>query len=184
MAPKEQPVASPSPVAPKTQPAASPSPVAPKEQPVASPSPVAPKEQPVASPSPMAPKEQPVASPSPVAPKEQPVALPVKSASREEIDRKITAIYGVHQEGEIIVFRTHNPGAKEVQLAGDFNVWMPHTTPMRSLVEGDFEARMRLPRGRYRYRLVIDGRWSHDTHNPIVETNDYGELNSIAEVSQ
>ena len=167
-----------------TPPAASPSPVAPKEQPVASPSPVAPKTQPAASPSPVAPKEQPVASPSPVAPKEQPVALPVKSASREEIDRKITAIYGVHQEGEIIVFRTHNPGAKEVQLAGDFNDWMPHTTPMRSLVEGDFEARMRLPRGRYRYRLVIDGRWSHDTHNPIVETNDYGELNSIAEVSQ
>ena len=118
-------------------------------------------------------------------PKEPPATPTLaKTASPEEVDRKIAAIYGVHQEGEIIVFRSHNPGAKEVQLAGDFNDWMPHTTPMRSLVKGDFEARLRLPRGRYRYRLVVDGRWSHDMHNPIVETNDYGELNSIAEVAQ
>ncbi len=130
----------------------------------------------------------PAAPPEPMEPKEpkESTATPMleKAASPEEVDRKIAAIYGVHQEGEIIVFRSHNPGAKEVQLAGDFNDWMPHTTPMRSLVEGDFEARLRLPRGRYRYRLVVDGRWSHDMHNPIVETNDYGELNSIAEVAQ
>ncbi|MCH7993020.1 MAG: AAA family ATPase [Planctomycetes bacterium] len=127
----------------------------------------------------------PAAPPEPMQPKES-AATPTlaKAASPAEVDRKIAAIYGVHQEGEIIVFRSHNPGAKEVQLAGDFNDWMPHTTPMRSLVEGDFEARLRLPKGRYRYRLVVDGRWSHDLHNPIVETNDYGELNSIAEVVQ
>jgi len=110
--------------------------------------------------------------------------MPPAPASHEEIDRKIEAIYGVHQEGEIAVFRSHNPEAKEVQLAGDFNDWMPHTTPMRPLPNGDFEARLRLPRGKYRYRLVIDGRWSHDLHNSNVETNDYGELNSIAEVAQ
>ncbi|MBU0717169.1 MAG: AAA family ATPase [Planctomycetes bacterium] len=103
-------------------------------------------------------------------------------ASHEEIQRKIDRIYGVHQEGEAVVFLTHNPGANEVQLAGDFNDWMPHTTPMRRLSNGDFEVRLRLPRGRYSYRLVVDGRWSHDLHNPLVETNEYGELNSVAEV--
>lgn len=109
---------------------------------------------------------------------------PSAPASAEEIDRKIEAIYGVRQDGETIIFRSHNPEAGEVQLAGDFNDWMPHTTPLRRLAEGDFEARLRLPRGRYRYRLVVDGRWSHDRYNPNVETNEYGELNSVVEVTQ
>ena len=69
-----------------------------------------------------------------------------------------------------------------MQLAGDFNDWMPHTTPMRRLSAGGFEARLRLPKGRYRYRLVVDGRWSHDRENPTVEMNEYGELNSIIQV--
>ena len=59
-----------------------------------------------------------------------------------------------------------------------------HTTPMNRLTDGDFETRLRLPRGRYRYRLVIDGRWSHDQNNPTIETNEYGELNSIVEVKK
>ena len=122
-----------------------------------------------------------VAVTAPTAP-QSPTPAPV--ASHEEIERKIEKIYGIHQDGETIVFCSHNPDAAEVQLAGDFNDWMPHTTPMRRLIGGDFEARLRLPRGRYRYRLVIDGRWSHDLHNPIVETNEYGELNSIAEVTR
>ena len=83
-----------------------------------------------------------------------------------------------------MIFRNRNPEASEVQLAGDFNDWMPHTTPMRRLPNGDFETRMRLPKGRYRYRLVIDGRWSHDQSNPSVETNEYGELNSVLEINR
>lgn len=102
----------------------------------------------------------------------------------EEIDRKIAAVYGVRQEGEVIIFRSHNDEASEIQIAGDFNDWMPHTTPMRRLADGDFEIRLKLPKGRYRYRLVVDGRWSHDAHNPAIETNEYGELNSVVEVAK
>ncbi len=100
-----------------------------------------------------------------------------------EIERKIAAIYGVRPEGDVMIFRSRMKGAAEVQIAGDFNDWMPHTTPMRRISEGDFEARLKLPRGRYRYRLVVDGRWSHDANNPVVETNEYGELNSVVEVT-
>ncbi len=105
-------------------------------------------------------------------------------AGSDEIDRKIEAVYGVKQEGEIVVFRSKHPGASEVQLAGDFNDWMPHTTPMHRLSNGDYEARLRLPNGRYRYRLVVDGRWTHDVNNAAVERNDYGELNSIAQIDR
>lgn len=115
-----------------------------------------------------------------------PTSIPTnpQPSTPAEIDRKIEQIYGARQEGEIVIFRSRNPEATEVQLAGDFNDWMPHTTPMRRLANGDFEARLRLPKGRYRYRLVIDGRWSHDVHNPVIETNEYGELNSIVEISK
>ncbi len=132
---------------------------------------------------PAAPRPQPTAAapPKPIAAPSRPAPPPTR---HEEIDRKIEEIYGVRQQGEIAIFRAHHPEASEMQLAGDFNDWMPHTTPMRRLSDGDFEARLRLPKGRYRYRLVIDGRWSHDLNNPDVERNEYGELNSIVEVAQ
>lgn len=120
--------------------------------------------------------------PRPVTPSSPPEQTP--SPTHEEIHRRIEEIYGVRQENETVVFRTHSPDAGEVQLAGDFNDWMPHTTPMRRLSNGDFETRLRLPKGRYRYRLVIDGRWSHDANNPHIETNEYGELNSILEIER
>jgi 1,4-alpha-glucan branching enzyme len=109
--------------------------------------------------------------------------MPAESTP-EETDRKIEALYGARQDGEVVVFRSRQREASEVQIAGDFNDWMPHTTPMRRLADGDYEARLRLPRGRYRYRLVIDGRWSHDAYNQMIETNEYGELNSVIEVQR
>ncbi len=33
-------------------------------------------------------------------------------------------------------------------------------------------------------KMVIDGRWAHDFNNPTVERNEYGELNSIVEITQ
>ncbi len=131
--------------------------------------------------------ETPLTGMNPVSPMPRPPLAntpAVPPATPEEIDKKIEEIYGVRQDGDTVIFRNRSTDATEVQLAGDFNDWMPHTTPLRRLVNGDFEARLRLPMGRYRYRLVIDGRWSHDTENPMMETNEYGELNSIIEVAK
>ncbi len=104
-------------------------------------------------------------------------------SSPQQIEAKIESIYGAKQVGDCVIFRSHMPEAHQVQIAGDFNEWMPHTTPMTSEDgKGDFVARLKLATGLYRYRLVVDGRWSHDAANPRVETNEYGELNSIIEV--
>jgi hypothetical protein len=43
--------------------------------------------------------------------------------------------------------------------------------------------RLPLPAGRYRYRLIVDGKWMTDPSNERVETNEYGELNNIVEVA-
>ena len=45
-----------------------------------------------------------------------------------------------------------------------------------------FQALLPLAPGRYRYRYVVDGDWRSDPHNTYVESNPFGELNSVVEV--
>ena len=105
-------------------------------------------------------------------------------ATPEEVQQKIEEIYGVRETEAGILFVAHAPGAAAVQLAGDFNDWSPETTPMAPTDAGEcFQALLPLTPGRYRYRYVIDGDWRSDPHNNYVESNPFGELNSVVEVA-
>ena len=73
--------------------------------------------------------------------------------------------------------------AKKVLIAGDFNNWSPMSTPMLMTASGQWKMKLPLQRGRYRYRLVVDGKWITDPDNKYVETNEYGELNNVVEVA-
>ncbi|GIK16638.1 MAG: hypothetical protein BroJett003_16020 [Planctomycetota bacterium] len=99
------------------------------------------------------------------------------------ISERIERIYGVVQEGETVLFRYRVPGATRLEIAGDFNDWTPQLAGVAPGREGEFEMRLVIPRGRHRYRLRIDGRWSHDEHNPRTEPVDSGELASVVEVT-
>jgi 1,4-alpha-glucan branching enzyme len=68
-------------------------------------------------------------------------------------------------------------------IAGDFNAWKPISTPMQRTRDGVWQMRLPLPAGRYRYRLIVDGKWMTDPSNDRVETNEFGELNNIVEVA-
>jgi len=106
------------------------------------------------------------------------------AAGHQEIQDKIDRVYGIRQTNQGVEVCLHYPGANRVELAGDFNNWDPSATPLqRTTGNGDFEALLRLAPGRYSYRLVVDGRWMHDKSNPQVETNEFGELNSVLNVS-
>lgn len=105
------------------------------------------------------------------------------SAQPRDIDARIEDIYGPQRMGDQIAFVTHWPGATSVKLAGDFNGWNPEATPMVSNGRTHmFEAKLHLDPGRYRYRYVVDGRWTNDPHNPHVESNPFGEPNSVVDV--
>ena len=75
------------------------------------------------------------------------------------------------------------PRAKSVLLAGDFNNWQPEKTDMTKVGQsGVWQTKIALNPGRYRYRLVVDGQWQQDPYNEKVESNPFGEHNSILEV--
>jgi chromosome partitioning protein len=102
---------------------------------------------------------------------------PVKTTQQ-----KIDEFYGVKQIGGEVLFAARFDNARNVQIAGDFNNWQPASTPMTAGKPGDWKTRLALRPGRYRYRLVVDGRWTTDPANTYVESNQFGELNNIVEV--
>jgi hypothetical protein len=73
---------------------------------------------------------------------------------------------------------------QHLAIAGEFNGWNPASAKMRlNRDAGVFECLVKLPPGRHAYRLVVDGRWINDPHNPVTELNPFNEPNSIVTVA-
>jgi hypothetical protein len=101
----------------------------------------------------------------------------------KDIEGKIADFYGVRQNEEAVTFVSLYPRANSVQLAGDFNNWQPEDTPMQKVGDnGAWQIKLPLAKGKYRYRLVVDGQWQQDPYNETTETNPFGESNSVLEV--
>ena len=59
----------------------------------------------------------------------------------------------------------------------------PIVTPLRRDDNlGVWQACVPVSPGRYRYRLVVDGKWIQDPFNKYVESNPFGELNNVVEI--
>jgi chromosome partitioning protein len=81
-----------------------------------------------------------------------------------------------------IVFSIAAPDAKDVFVAGDFNSWKLDDSSRMQPNNGAWVKRLNLKNGKYRYRFVVDGRWTDDPANELRETNPYGETDSLIEV--
>ena len=102
---------------------------------------------------------------------------------QESMEEKLSDYYGVDQVNDAVVFVTLYPRAENVQVAGDFNNWQPELTQMQKVGEsGVWQKELKLPIGRYRYRLVVDGQWQQDPYNEQTELNPFGEYNSVFEI--
>jgi chromosome partitioning protein len=100
-----------------------------------------------------------------------------------DTDAKLSNYYGVNQINDAVVFVTLYPRATDVQVAGDFNGWQPTKTPLHKVGDtGVWQTKLKLPAGRYRYRLVVDGQWQQDPYNEHTELNPFGGFNSVVEV--
>jgi len=113
-----------------------------------------------------------------------PAVDPEKTDPKRTLDQKLQALYGAHVTAQGTLFvQPHRKDCQHVSMAGDFNEWSDVATPLQfNRKLNVWQTCLPLPPGRYRYRLVVDGKWSSDPHNRYVETNPFGELNNIVEV--
>ena len=79
-------------------------------------------------------------------------------------------------------FKFHAPEAQNVQLAGDFNAWDPHTHPLKRDSRGLWKININLSPGRYEYRFLVDGQWQDDPTCETCAPNPFGSLNSVIEL--
>jgi chromosome partitioning protein len=109
--------------------------------------------------------------------------MPPQQPTLAETNAKLSDYYGVNQIDDALVFVSLYPRASTVQIAGDFNNWQPTKTPMKRVGDsGIWQTKLKLPQGKYRYRLVVDGQWQQDPYNERTEVNPFGEYNSVLEV--
>lgn len=107
----------------------------------------------------------------------------LKAQIPENLDPRIADLYGVRKTSQGLLFVQPVNGAATMAIAGDFNGWNPQQTKLKINEEHNvWQAVIPVPPGRYRYRLVVDGKWVKDPYNLQVESNPFGELNNVVVV--
>ena len=83
-----------------------------------------------------------------------------------------------------VVLRFPGFASKSVQVAGDFNDWVPDQGVETKIIGDTVEKVLIAPPGLYQYRLVVDGRWQDDPVNPARIPNHVGGHNSLLRVQE
>lgn len=72
--------------------------------------------------------------------------------------------------------------AARVQLAGCFTNWLERPINLRKRSNGVWWTAVRLRRGTYYYRFLVDGQWCDDPECPLVVPNPFGGMNAVRQV--
>ena len=73
--------------------------------------------------------------------------------------------------------------AGEIHLCGEFNGWDEQALPLARRRDGRFSTSLSLPRGRYRFRYLLDGtRWENDESADAYVPNPFGTEDSVIEI--
>ena len=83
-----------------------------------------------------------------------------------------------------VVLRFSELAGRNVQLAGDFNNWVPDQGIDTRIAEGVFEKVVKVLPGSYQYRIIVDGVWQPDPGNPVRVPNVFGGTNSLLRVAR
>ncbi len=101
------------------------------------------------------------------------------------ISPSVKRLLGAHETNQGVLFVQPLSTGRHVAVAGTFNNWASGAHVMRPNPElGVFELCLRLPPGKFLYRLVIDGSWSADPYNNQCEVNQFDEANSVVVVGE
>ncbi|MBU0502949.1 MAG: AAA family ATPase [Candidatus Omnitrophota bacterium] len=81
-----------------------------------------------------------------------------------------------------VVFSLAAKDAKEIYVVGDFNDWKIDDNSRMLEHDGTWTKSLSLLSGNYRYRFVMDGKWTDDPNNSNRAMNPYGQMDSLLEV--
>jgi 1,4-alpha-glucan branching enzyme len=78
-----------------------------------------------------------------------------------------------------VTFKVRVPSARKVIVVGDFNNWNAEANPLEKDDDGFWRMTVRLPPGKYEYKLLVDGRWWEDTPDGKSVQNLFGTFNRL-----
>ena len=81
-----------------------------------------------------------------------------------------------------VVLSYHHFSGDDLQIAGDFNDWIPDNRVETRSFNGTVQKVLKIPPGAYQYRVIIDGQWQEDPVNPVRVPNEMGGTNSLLRV--
>lgn len=82
-------------------------------------------------------------------------------------------------------FIYHDPSAKSIEIAGDFNNWVVTQLDRSENRNGSlWKTVVNLEPGLYRYKFIVDGKWVVDPMNPKSEMDNLGNMNSLLELKE
>ncbi len=74
-------------------------------------------------------------------------------------------------------------GEHEVYLTGDFNDWRPQELKMNP-EDGYYTITLELPKGKYAYKFIVDGKWITDESAKHFREDGFGDWNSVVIVGE
>ncbi len=81
-----------------------------------------------------------------------------------------------------VLFQMMSKTARSVEIAGDFNQWVPESLVRRS-AEGLWQKIIPITGGSYRYKFIVDGEGQIDPYQPVQRPNAFGSWDSYLEVA-
>ena len=104
--------------------------------------------------------------------------LPPKELGWQQV---LEDYYGPKRVSGGILFQAFTKNARTVEIAGDFNGWIPEPLVHRQ-PSGLWQKVVPITRGTYRYKFIVDGEWQLDPYQPVQQQNDFGTFDSFLEL--
>lgn len=82
------------------------------------------------------------------------------------------------EDSLVVFFLKNNKNAKQVLLAGNFTNWQNKPLPM-ILTDSGWISYVKLGKGKYWYKFIVDGEWMIDRDNQLNENDGEGNTNSV-----
>jgi 1,4-alpha-glucan branching enzyme len=103
------------------------------------------------------------------------IAKPYSSKNSRHLSYKFVS-------NQTIKFRIYNKSASLIAIVGDFNNWNPEHDLLTKGKNNVWTITKKLQPGKYRYKFIIDGKWTHDIYNNKNAADNTGGIASLIQI--